>query len=148
MSLLPEERRRDKSLDAIQKAGAAIVQDGKVLVVRNKTQTSPEYFMAGGKMEGDETQRETLVRELMEELGVDIKLMEYLGSYNDIDMLGAGPIVIHAYYVEIDEAKNIEPRGEIKEYAWVDKDFEEKGIPLGSIMARKVIPELVRRSLM
>ena len=99
-------------------------------------------------MEGDETQRETLVRELMEELGVDIKLMEYLGSYNDIDMLGAGPIVIHAYYVEIDEAKNIEPRGEIKEYAWVDKDFEEKGIPLGSIMARKVIPELVRRSLM
>ena len=78
MSVKPEDRRRDPSLDAIQKVGAAIVQDRKVLVVRKKSKADAEFYMAGGKMEGDETQREALDRKLDEELGVTVKEVEYL----------------------------------------------------------------------
>ena len=79
----PEDRKRDPNLKAIQKVGAAVVRDGKVLVLRKRAQPSPEYYMAGGKMEGDETQRETLARELQEELGVEVEDYEYIGSFED-----------------------------------------------------------------
>ena len=142
----PEDRKRDPSLSAIQKVGAAIVRDQKVLVVRKKSKEDAEYYMAGGKMEGDETQREALIRELDEELGVIVKTMEYLGSYEDLAVFERVPLVIHAYKVEIEG--EINAQSEIKEYAWIDRNFEKKGIPLGSIMAKKVIPELVKRGLM
>jgi 8-oxo-dGTP diphosphatase len=146
VSVKPEDRKRDPSLNAMQKVGAAIVQDKKVLVVRKKTQNKPEYFMAGGKMEGDETQRETLLRELDEELGVNVKQIEYIGSYEDLAVFEGTPIVIHAYSVEIEG--EVMPQSEIKEYAWIDRNFEKNGIEVSSIMAKKVIPELIKKGLM
>jgi 8-oxo-dGTP diphosphatase len=139
----PEDRQRDPDLDAIQKVGAAIVSDGKVLVVRKKNQPSAEYYMAGGRMEDGETQRGTLLRELTEELSVKVSRYEYLGSYQDNAVFEGTPIVIHAYYVEIEG----EPKAanEIKEYAWIDADFEAKGLSVSSIMGKRVIPQLVER---
>jgi len=146
ITLEPQNRKRDPSLSAIQKVGAAILRDKKVLVVRKKTQDKSEYFMAGGRMEDDETQKETLLRELKEELGVDVKKLEYVGSYEDMAVFEGTPIIIHAYSVEI--LGEPAPQSEIKEYAWIDRDFEQKGITLSSIMAKRVIPELIRRGLM
>ncbi len=146
MSISPKNRKRDPSLSTIQKVGAAILKDKKVLVVRKKTQTKSEYYMAGGKMEGEENQSQTLVRELNEELGVGVKKMKYIGSYEDLAVFEGKPIIIHAYEVEIDG--DISPQSEIKEIAWIDRDFEKKGIPVSSIMAKKVIPELIKKNLM
>lgn len=139
----PEDRKRDPNLKAIQKVGAAVVQDGKVLVLRKKSQPSPEYYMAGGKMEGNETQRETLVRELKEELGVDVEDYEYIDSFEDEAVFEKTPIVIHAYYVKVKGQP--EPANEVKEYAWIDPDFESKGFEVSSIMAKRVIPRLVEK---
>lgn len=146
MSVKPENRKRDQSLPIMQKVGAAIVQDKRVLVVRKKTRADREFVMAGGKMEGDETQRETLDRELYEELGVIVTKAEYLGSYEDLSAFKRVPLVIHAYKVQIKGRP--EPHSEIKEYAWIDRDFEKKGIPVSSIMAKQVIPELIKRQLL
>jgi 8-oxo-dGTP pyrophosphatase MutT (NUDIX family) len=132
---------RDPDLDAIQKVGAAIVQDRKVLVVRKRNQPSAEYYMAGGRMEQGETQRETLVRELMEELGVTVAEYEYIGSYSDQAVFEGTPILIHAYYVRI-SGEPI-PSDEVKEYAWIGPDFAADGYTVSSIMAKKVIPRLV-----
>src|SRR5690242_18181131 len=118
----PEDMKRDPSLDVMQKVGAAIIHDKKVLVVRKKTRADREYVMAGGKMEGDETQREALARELHEELGVTVKDLEYLGSYEDLSAFKRVPLVIHAYTVQIEG--DVEARNEIKEYVWIDRDFE------------------------
>ncbi|WP_369269572.1 NUDIX domain-containing protein [Streptomyces sp. R11] len=136
-----EDRKRDPNLDAIQKVGAAVVSDGKVMVVRKKGQRTDEYFMAGGKMEGEETQRQTLVRELQEELGVEVADYQYIGSYEDLAVFEGTPIVLHAYCVHI--AGRPQPHNEIKEYAWIDSEFESKGFKVSSIMAQHVIPRLV-----
>lgn len=139
----PEDRKRDPNLNAIQKVGAAVVRDGKVMVLRKKTQPSPEYYMAGGKMEGDETQRETLARELDEELGVEVEDYEYIGSFEDEAVFEKTPIVIHAYYVKV--GGQPQPANEVKEYAWIGPDFEAKGYEVSSIMAKCVIPRLVEK---
>lgn len=136
----PEDRQRDPELDAIQKVGAAIVSNGKVLVVRKKNQPSAEYYMAGGRMEDGETQRETLMRELAEELGVKATRWDYIDSYQDNAVFEGTPIVIHAYYVEIEGEPT--PASEIKEYAWIGADFEAQGLSVSSIMGKRVIPRL------
>jgi 8-oxo-dGTP diphosphatase len=137
----PEDRMRDPNLDAIQKVGAAIIKDRKVLVVRKKDQPSAEYYMAGGRMEEGETQSGTLRRELMEELGVEVAHYEYIDSYEDQAVFEGTPIVIHAYYVRIEGGPT--PTNEVKEYTWIDADFESRGFELSSIMAKRVIPRLV-----
>src|SRR5690242_13737264 len=113
-TIRPEDKKRDASNTAIQKVGAAVVQDGKALVVRKKTQKKSEYFMAGGRMEADETQRDTLARELKEELGVDVASMEYIGTFEDLGVFEGTPIIIHAYIVRI--IGDPSAQSEIKEY--------------------------------
>ena len=145
--LRPEDMMRDTALTAIQKVGAAIINDKNMaLVVRKKTQSSQEYFMAGGRMEAEETQKETLVRELKEELGVEIASMDFIDSFEDIGVFEREPIIIHAYVVRI----HGQPRAqsEIIEYIWIDKDFEKRGFAISSIMATKVIPWLVSQNNM
>ncbi|MDW3846379.1 MULTISPECIES: NUDIX hydrolase [Micromonospora] len=138
----PEDRQRDPNLDAIQKVGAAIVRDGKVMVVRKKDQPSAEYYMPGGRMEEGETQRETLFREIREELCVDIDHYEYVGSFEDRAVFEGTPIVIHAYLVTV--VGEPSAANEVKEYRWIGQDHEREGLTVSSIMAKQVIPALVK----
>ena len=65
-------------------ARAVIIQDGKVLTMfRRKTKdgtTSEYYVIPGGGQEENETLEETVLRELKEEMNVDIKVLGYLGK--------------------------------------------------------------------
>ncbi|MGW2049836.1 NUDIX hydrolase [Streptomyces sp. NPDC001858] len=137
----PEDRLYDPTQAAIQKVGAAIVKDNRILVVRKKKQEGEEYIMPGGRMEGGETQRETLYRELREELGVDVSAYDYLGTFSDIAVFEGEPLIIHAYVVEVEG--EMTPQAELGELRWIDAHFQEQGIKVGSIMAKKVIPRMV-----
>jgi 8-oxo-dGTP diphosphatase len=125
----------------IEKVGAAIVRNKKVLVVRKQGQPSPEFFTAGGKIEEGETHYQTLARELKEELNVDIEHVEFLGSFRDLAVFEAVPIIIHAYYVEVIGEPC--PSGEIREVKWVSKG-DENNISISSIMTERIIPALER----
>jgi 8-oxo-dGTP diphosphatase len=125
----------------IEKVGAAIVRNKKVLVVRKEGQPSSEFFTAGGKIEQGETHHETLTRELTEELGVGVESIEYLGSFRDIAVFEAVPIVIHAYYVEVTGEPN--PSSEICEFKWISKNDAAR-VSVSSIMLNHIIPALER----
>lgn len=62
---------------------AVIIEDNKLLVffrkklVDNKMITY--YALPGGHLEENETLEETVIRELKEEMNVDIKILDYLG---------------------------------------------------------------------
>ena len=70
-------------------ARAVIIQEGKVLTMfRRKTKdgsTREYYVIPGGGQEETETLEETVIRELREEMNVDIKVLGYLGKevWND-----------------------------------------------------------------
>ena len=67
--------------EIIDKIAWIHTKDGKILSTLSKGKST--YYIPGGKREGDETDLETLVREVKEELDVDIVLdtVEYLGVY-------------------------------------------------------------------
>ncbi|MBQ9790521.1 MAG: NUDIX domain-containing protein [Clostridia bacterium] len=66
---------------------AIIVEDGKLLAMfRRKIKNGEvkEYFaIPGGGLESGETLEQNVVRELKEEMNVDIKILGYLGSRNN-----------------------------------------------------------------
>ena len=63
---------------------AIIIEDNKVLLIfRKKVKdgiTKEYYVVPGGGQEENETLEETAIRELKEELNVDIEILEYLGK--------------------------------------------------------------------
>ena len=95
----------------IDKVGGVILKDKKILVQRKKNNRT-ECIIPGGKREGNETDFETLKRELYEELNVDLIKAEFLGGYEDIACFSDEPIHIQTYLTEI--RGKIECKNEIK----------------------------------
>ncbi|MDL2341908.1 MAG: NUDIX hydrolase [Patescibacteria group bacterium] len=65
----------------IELAGCVIVDDyGRILLLHRSSGKFTHWELPGGKIERDETAEEAAVRELAEELGVDVRLIGALGS--------------------------------------------------------------------
>jgi len=129
----------------INKAGAVIIKDRRLLVSRSK---GKGVFVApGGKLEYGEDDLAALARELREEQSVEIDLdsTELLGEFEAIAAgddrersIRMGVYIVNKYKGELT------PSGEIEENAWVASKTE---LPLGSIFEHDVIPALVKRNL-
>ncbi len=129
----------------IDKVGGIILQDKKILVQR-KNNNREECIIPGGKRENNETDFETLKRELKEELDVELLEAEFIGGYEDIAVFSNKPIHIQAYLVKI--SGNIKVQNEIKEAIWIDRNYKSKGIKVGSILGKYIIPQLIEKGLM
>ena len=129
----------------IDKVGGAIIKDKKILVQRKKNNRC-ECIIPGGKRKDNETDFETLKRELFEELDVELVKMEFIGGYDDVAVFSDEPIHVQAYIAEV--KGEITSKNEIKEAIWIDKNYEKQNIEVGSILGKYVIPELVKRGLM
>ena len=68
-------------------ARAIIINDGKVLVFfRRRISDGKEwtyYSLPGGHLEGDETYEEAVIREVKEEMNIDVKIIDYIGMNKD-----------------------------------------------------------------
>ena len=71
---------------------AIIIQDNKLLVFFRKKlkdgKSITYYAIPGGHVENDESYEETVIRELKEEMNLDIEIVDYLGkleAYNQIE---------------------------------------------------------------
>lgn len=129
----------------IHKIGAAILRDERLLVVRKRL--TPEVFIIpGGKPEGTETHEETLKRELDEELGVTVTSASYIGSFEDVAEFEERPIRMDVYYTEI--GGEPEPRQEIAEVRWIDREYRSSGVRIGSVLESFVVPAMTDRGLM
>ncbi len=66
--------------------GAAIVRDGRVLAARRTAPASAagRWEFPGGKVEAGETEADSLVREIGEELGVRVTVGRWLGGTQPI----------------------------------------------------------------
>lgn len=131
----------------IDKVGGVILQGKNLLVVKKRTTDNrQEYIIPGGKREGNETDFETLKRELAEEIQVDLVEAKPFGGFDDIAIFENIPIHIEVYLSTIVGTPACD--SEIKELVWIDKDYEKKGIKLGSVLSKFVIPKLVEMGLM
>ena len=129
----------------IDKVGGIILHNQHILV-QCKNNNREECIIPGGKRENDESDFETLKRELWEELGVNLVSAEFIGGYEDIACFSNKPIHVQVYLANIEG--EIQCNNEIKEAIWIDRNYAQKGIVVGSILGKYVIPELIERGLM
>ena len=131
----------------IDKVGGIILSNNKLLVVRKKTKDNrEEYIIPGGKRDGEETDFQTLKRELSEEIQVELVEMRPFGGFDDIAVFENIPIHIEVYFAEtLGEPKC---DSEIKDLVWIDRDYAVRGIKLGSVLGKFVIPKLIEMGMM
>ena len=101
----------------LQVVAAAIIDSGKVLLV-SKQEAPDVFYLPGGKPERDEQPRDTLARELEEELGVAIIDADLFGVVSDEAALEGVAMEMHVYLATVDG--EVAPRAEIAALAWVD----------------------------
>lgn len=129
----------------IDKVGGIILKD-KMILVQRKKNNREECIIPGGKREGQETVFETLKRELREEIEVELLEAKFIGGYEDIAVFSNQPIHVQVYLTKT--KGEIKCQNEIKEAIWIDRNYKEKGIKVGSILEKYVIPEMIKRNLM
>ncbi|MCR8670085.1 NUDIX domain-containing protein [Agrococcus sp. HG114] len=94
-------------------------EDGRVLTVRKRGTTA--WMLPGGKPEGGETAAECAVREVLEELGVEIGIdrLETMGEFVTRAANEAGFALVASVFRTRD-AIDPHPRAEIEAVRWID----------------------------
>lgn len=120
------------------RVGAIIVDDNKLLIVRNKT--SPIFLLPGGLVE-DETNEEALKREVLEELKVKLKSSKKFKIYYFSKALfHDSPLKSVTHLAEIEGEPK--PGSEILEIAWLGKkDYNERKYDLAPLI-HEVVQDL------
>ena len=100
-------------------------KNGQILSTKSKGKT--KYYIPGGKRESGETDQQTLIREIAEELNVqiDINTIEYVGTFKaQSDGAKDGVIVkMTCYKAQYDGI--MKPTSEIEEIRWLNyKDLD------------------------
>jgi 8-oxo-dGTP diphosphatase len=128
---------------ALQVVAAAIIESGRVLLV-SKQEAPDVFFLPGGKPERGEEPRDTLARELEEELGVAIVDADLFSLVSEEAALEGVTMEMEVYLVRVGGPISI--RAEIAALAWVGADGEGPG-RLAPAIRKHVLPELAARRL-
>lgn len=96
----------------------ALVSDGQLLLAQRTTppELAGRWELPGGKVEDGESEQDALVRELREELGVHIAVIEPLSG----DVALSGNLILRAYRVEL--VSGTPQPLEHSDLRWVDAD--------------------------
>jgi len=128
----------------ILKSGAIILRDKKLLITKPKSKDI--WIFVGGKPEEGETIAQALIREVKEELNVNVIGTPSLYLKSPIELAAGNAdnktVQIFAFMTEI----NGEPKAsaEIEKIHWLSREeFEENKFKLGSVLQNYAIPKLI-----
>ena len=123
----------------LYKSGLAVIREGRLLVQREEDQV--EYLMPGGTKQRGESHEETLLREVREELGTNVRknTVRHFGSFEDI----AAVVHMEVFLGELENDPR--PTGEVLELIWLSK--HNNWSKLSPIIRGKILPALIEASL-
>ena len=135
----------EKSYD-IYKAAGIIIRDRQVLATRSKG--SDIYIQPGGKLEEGETEQQAVVRELKEELGIDVDKsdLEKLGDYYAEAAGKKGQWLKLAAFHVVKFSGEPRPMSEVVEIRGFTSQIPADVI-MASIFEHDIIPDLKSRNL-
>lgn len=120
---------------------AAIVTDtvGRAIVVRKQGTTG--FMQPGGKIERGESALATLIRELREELGleVDVDATEFLGSYEAAALNEPGQTVRAEVFALATDAE-LRPAAEIDAIYWLESPDDTESVELAPLTLDVMLP--------
>lgn len=120
---------------------AAIIKSGDKFCVVRKRETD-KFIIPGGRIEHNETDEETLKRELFEELNVTLKNYRWFDVFNGLSVFENEPLEIRVYHTEIEGEPT--PNSEIVELAWIGGNYD---IPVGRMLSNLIIPAMIKEGI-
>ncbi|MDR5674119.1 NUDIX family hydrolase [Halalkaliarchaeum sp. AArc-CO] len=114
---------------------AVIDIDGEVLLLeRDHPPFDGHWVLAGGLVEPGETAREACVREVAEEVGIDVTVQEFVGLYDDPDRDERGNVSAAYRCLPVGNATP-EPREEARRVnTFAPRELPETGFDHGRII--------------
>jgi len=102
----------------VDKIAWIYTEDGKILSTLSKGKNT--FYIPGGKREGNESDYETLVREIKEELNVDIVLdtVEYLSVYEAQSHGAAEGVIVRMTCYSAEYKGDLRASSEIERFEW------------------------------
>ncbi|MEO1656043.1 MAG: NUDIX domain-containing protein, partial [Bacteroidota bacterium] len=107
-------------MEVIKKVAWILIRDGQILSTLSKGKDI--YYIPGGKKEAGESDEETLIREIKEELSVDIisSSIQYLETFlNQAHDKPAGVLVEMICYTS-DYQGDLKADSEIEKFIWLE----------------------------
>jgi len=111
-------------MNTYRRIAAVIIQDKKILLVRHDNGPA-DYWTPGGKPDSEETEEETLKRELHEETGLTLTKSTFFQEYRAPSPITEETLDIARNYIA-ETIGNPTPQAEITSYIWVDKSEIKK----------------------
>ena len=118
----------------IDKIALLYIVDGKVLSTRSKGKDA--YYLPGGKREGNESDLETLVREIKEELSVNI-IIDTANLYGVFEAQAHGKaegILVKMSCYTADFTGELQPASEIEEMKWLTTEDMDTISPVDQLI--------------
>lgn len=118
-----------------------VFREGRILVMKNIKTGVERVESSGGKWEEGETQEEGVAREMLEELGIVVRVREKIGVYQT-DMTKEGVFDVHIYLCDIvgGEPTVCEPE-KCGGFAWLTPD-ELDALPTITPSLRAAVPDM------
>lgn len=106
-------------------AGALIMKDGRVLLVKRGVEPFKGYWdLPGGFLEAGEHSLDGMLREVREELGLEVRVIELLGVYMDRYAIEQGIEIftLNHYYIVEPIAGELHAADDVSEFHWFAMD--------------------------
>lgn len=133
-------------METIKKACGILIKDRKLLVTRTKGKHT--FVGPGGKFESAETAQQALIRELREELKIELTEADFsqFGVFKAIAAYDSSKQVEMTVFLVKSWTGEIVPDNEIEEIKWITSS-DLASAPVGSIFEHEVIPQLKAQGL-
>jgi 8-oxo-dGTP diphosphatase len=132
-------------MKVIHKIAAVVIQDNKFLMVRKKGKDV--WTSLGGHPEEGESEEQTLIREIKEEMGCSATIEKKIGDFEAPAAHDNATVRLSTYLVNL-EGPIIFEDPELEEYKFIDKNYEQQGIKLPDSIKNKILPYCIEANLL
>ncbi|GAI10596.1 unnamed protein product [marine sediment metagenome] len=121
-------------MEIIDKLGWIYIKDKKLLGARSKGKNV--YYIPGGKREQRETDKEALIREIKEELDIELitKSLRFINKFKAQAHGQSKGIILQMTCYSADFIGGINPSSEIEEVTWLTYKDKEWATPMIKII--------------
>lgn len=118
----------------IDKLAWIYINDKQILSTRSKNKDT--YYIPGGKREGNETDNEALIREVKEELDIDVlpETIKHVGTFEAQAHGKPEGTVVRMTCYSSNFTGDISPMSEIEEIVWFTHKDKDKSSPVDKII--------------